>query len=144
MIHRLALLLLVALTGCAAFPAILAGVAQGAQLLGSALDLAETGAEVYNARHPNQEREDAIRQALAKSRAALVALNAAVASGKAADDGDTVAARKAALEAYEQLRSLLDETGVLGAVPAAGGAETAAPKPEPLALPPVAAIEAAL
>jgi hypothetical protein len=144
MIHRLALLLLVALTGCAAFPAILAGVAQGAQLLGSVVDLAETGSEAYLARHPDQGKTEAIGAAVRKARAALVALNAALAAGEAADAGQTDKARSEALRAYRELRALLDEMGVLGAVPPAGGAETAAPKPEPLALPPVAAIEAAL
>ena len=136
----LALTLLV-LAGCPAFWSALPRVAQGAQVLGSLLDVAAAGSEAYYARHPSPAAQAEVDQALRLARTALAALDAGVLAADGADDEDLALRRSRALEAYEQLRLLLDGLGVLDARPPDGGAETSAPLPEPFELPPADEIE---
>ncbi len=127
--------LLVALSGCAALPSILAGIGQGAQWLGSLVDVAEAGSDAYFARHPSQARAEQVDQRVRQAKMAVAALNQALAAAQAAESKDVQTAKQEAVTAYERLRELLDELGVLGAVAPPGGAETDAPAPEPLELP---------
>lgn len=130
---------LLVLTGCASLLPALAKIAQGAQWLGTVIDVADSGANAYFARHPNAEREQRVDAAVRRARIALAALDASLAASKGDDN-----ARSEALKAYTELRSLLADLGVLSATPPDGGAETDAPEPEPLVLPEPNAIEAAL
>ena len=140
--RRLALLALcLALTGCPALWAALPRMAQGAQMIGSLLDVAAAGSESYYARHPSQAAQAEVEQALRLARTALAALDAGVLAADGADDEDLALRRSRALEAYEQLRLLLDGLGVLDARPPDGGAETSAPLPEPFELPAANEIE---
>lgn len=109
---------------------LLVGCAQAGQIFGAVLDLARVGADVYFARHPNAAAEDRVRQAELAARAAHKALEAARVAGE-----DDATAKARALQAYEELRVLLDELGVADAVAPAGGAETESSEPKPLYLP---------
>jgi hypothetical protein len=113
----------------------IAKVAQGAQLIAGLVDVAQIGSAQYFDRHPNMEREHKINAKIRQARIALALLDAAATAAKAADAGDVVAARAGVLDAYDGLRGLLDEFGVLTATPPAGGAETDAPTPSPILLP---------
>jgi hypothetical protein len=124
------------LTGCAG---LLPALSAGASWLGTVLDVAQGGAGAYFARHPNLETEQRVDAAELRARKALAALQAALAAGET--DGQV---RAEALAAYEGLRVLLGEAGVLDARAPAGGAETEAPPPEPLLLPTVAEVKAHL
>ena len=140
--RRIVLLVLCfALAGCPAFWSALPRMAQGAQMIGSLLDVAAAGSESYYARHPSQAAQAEVAQALRLARTALAALDAGVLAAEGADDEDLALRRSRALEAYEQLRLLLDGLGVLDARPPDGGAETSAPLPEPFELPPADEIE---
>jgi hypothetical protein len=119
-------LLLVALSGCSLLPALV----QGAQWLGTVIDVADSGADAFFARHPSLEAESKVDAHMHRARLALAALDAALAAG-----GDTTKARAEALASYAALRTLLADLGVLSATSPAGGAETDAPKPEPFNLP---------
>jgi len=132
-----ALIVLLALSsaGCASLLPALAQAAQGAQWIGTVLDVADAGSGAYFARHPNIESERRVGAALRTSHGALAALNAALASAEAASDEDVLKARSDALAAYTELHALLSDLGVLTATPPEGGAETDAPTPEPLDLP---------
>lgn len=135
-------MLQIAPAGCAGLLAALAPIAQGAQALGSILDVAEAGSDAYLDRHPNREAELQVGAALRRSRLALAALNAAAAAAKSADDEDLGAARKNATEAYARLRELLYDLGIPQALPPLGGAESSdAPEPEPFVLPAAAEVE---
>ena len=112
----------------------IAKVAQGAQLIAGLVDVAEVGSAQYFDRHPSMEREHKVKSKIRQARIALALLDAAVSAAKAPDEGDVLAARNSALDAYDGLRELLDELGVLTATPPAGGAETDAPAPVPLLL----------
>jgi hypothetical protein len=132
----LALLGLLFLAGCnGAALGVLSKVAQGASYLGSLLDVAHGGSDAFFDRHPNPESEGRVARAELRARKALAALEGAVAAGEAADAGDRERARSEAVASYGELRGLLDELGVLAARSPQGGAETEAPKPEPLDLP---------
>jgi hypothetical protein len=122
--------------GCAALPGILQALSQGSQYLGAVTDVAEDGAAAYLARHPNQETERAVFDALRKARLARAALDAAIKTAKSVDDGNVELARSAARDAYAALKALLDDLGITAARPPMGGAETNEPKPEPFVLPP--------
>lgn len=128
-------LLLVLCAGCQLLPAL----AAGASWLGSLLDVAEAGATAFDRRHPSVERSEKIAQGVLVARKALAALDAAIAAGE-----DPANARAEALQAYAELRAMLDAAGVLDARAPAGGAETEAPMPEPLPLPTPAEVEARL
>jgi hypothetical protein len=132
---RVTMVLLVALfvPGCAAAPGILAGIAQGAQLLGHVLDAADVGADRFNARHPDMQRQDDVRETLLRAREAVVALDRALASGSSEEVDRR---RRAAAQAYEELYALLEATGILdGTCKDCGGAESESAMPGPLALP---------
>lgn len=140
--RRLALLVVaLALAGCPALWSALPRIAQGAQVLGSLLDVAAAGSEAYYARHPSQAAQAEVDQALRLAWTALAALDAGVLAADGADDEHLALRRSRALEAYEQLRLLLDGLGVLGARPPDGGSESDAPLPEPFELPPASEIE---
>jgi len=128
-------LLALFLAGCSGAFELLAKVSQGAQWLGTVVDVAEAGAGTYFDRHPNQDAQKSVADAMRKVRRALGALDAALATAEAADDQDVTRAKREALRAYAELRSLLSDLGVLSATPPAGGAETTSPKPEPFDLP---------
>ena len=132
-----ALIVLLALSsaGCASLLPALAKAAQGAQWIGTVIDVADAGSSAYFARHPNLESERKVDDALRASQGALAALNAALASAEAATDEDVVKARSEALKAYNELYKVLSDLGVLTATPPDGGAETDAPTPEPLDIP---------
>lgn len=136
------LALVLTLTGCSGALAALRGVSEGAQWVGTLVDVAESGSDAYFRRHPSLEREARVDAAVRRARASLAALERLLALGDAAAREDVTAARSEALAAYGELRSLLAELGVLTATPPAGGAETSAPEPEPLALPSAAQVEA--
>lgn len=137
------LALVLTLTGCSGALAALRGVSEGAQWVGTLVDVAESGSDAYFRRHPSLEREARVDAAVRRARASLAALERLLALGDAAArEEDVTAARSEALAAYGELRSLLAELGVLTATPPAGGAETSAPEPEPLALPSAAQVEA--
>lgn len=133
------ILCLCLLTGCSAFFDSLDKTAQGSQWLATIIDVAASGADAYFARHPSLEREQKIEIAVFRARQALAALDAAIATAN-----EVEAARAQALQAYENLRKLLAEMGVLSATPPAGGAETEAPEPQPFDLPSPATVEASL
>ena len=126
---------LLVLPGCAGVMRALQTAEQAAQWLGSVVDVAEAGSQAYFARHPNQQRQDDVAFAIDRTRKSLLALNAALATAEAVDDGDVQTARLAALEAYAALYDMLDNYGLRTARPPAGGAETDAPPPEPIDIP---------
>lgn len=133
---KIAFLSLVFLLGCPAFWALLPKIAQGAQWVGTVLDVAEAGSQAYLARHPNQATEAQVVAALRNAKNALAAFNAAIAAAESADDQNLVQTRQRALEAYEQLRILLEGFGITDATPPLGGAESSdAPLPEPFQMP---------
>lgn len=140
----LLLLGVLTLSGCAGVFEALSKAAQGAQWIGTVLDVAEAGADAYFARHPNLEATRRVQAAARGARSALAALDAAVATANAAESEDIAQAKREALRAYAELRGLLAEFGVLTATPPAGGAEAEAPKPEPFELPLPEEIGAAL
>lgn len=127
--------LVLGLGGCPGFLAALAHVTQGVQWLGAVLDAADAGQQAFFARHPNGESETLVRDLLRRAKLAEATLAGAAAAAKSAGDGDLETARTEALEAYAKLRAVLDELGVLDARSPPGGAETDAPKPEPVELP---------
>lgn len=137
-------LVVLTLAGCASVLPALIAASQGAQWLGTVLDVAEAGADAFLARHPHQATEEQIDHAVRKARAALSALDAALAVAEAVGDEDVARARHEAVVAYGELRKLLDELGVLSGRAPAGGAETDAPLPEPVELPSAELIEARL
>jgi len=128
-------LALLLLTGCAPFWSALTAASQGAQWLGSALDVAEGGADAYYARHPNQQAEQALGMAMRRARAAEAALNATLAAMASHQHGTAAGQRSEALKAYAAVRALLDAGGVLDARIPDGGSETTAPMPQPFTLP---------
>jgi len=130
------------LAGCAQLGPVLAAAAQGAQYLGTVLDVAEAGADAYLARHPHQSTEEVLDDAERYARQALATYNAMLTMGEAVDQGELEQARLAAVDAYDELYSLLDTLGVLRARAPDGGAETSAPLPQPLQLPPPNEVEA--
>ena len=140
----LPLLLALALCGCPALWAALPRIAAGASMVGSLLDVAAAGADAYLARHPSQDTEQQVQAALRRAHAAVAALHAAALAATAANDGDLAKARTEALDAYGSLRALLDAAGILDATPPLGGAEGAAPLPEPVYLPDAATVDALL
>lgn len=130
-----------ALSGCtpaqrAAAADVLAGVSQGASWLGAALDAADTGSELFFARHPNAEREADVAEALHRARLAHEALEGLIAAADSLDDPRLEHVRSRALAAYGALRALLASLGVLDASAPDGGAESEfANPPLPFALP---------
>lgn len=130
--------LALAASGCAPFMSALAKVSRGAQYIAALIDAADAGQNVYFAKHPSAEREASVRDRMKQARLAVVALESVLDAGEAASDGDIAKVRTSALNAFGDLRDLLDELGVLDARPPDGGAETDAPNPEPFELPTVA------
>lgn len=123
--------------GCSAQQlATLAKFAQGAQYLGTLIDVADTGSRLFFDRHPNMEGEQHVKQRIAEARRAQQALDRVLAAASAAGAGDVQGAQTAALQAYAELRDLLYDLGVPQAKPPAGGPETDAPEPTPFELPP--------
>lgn len=119
-------------------------ISQGAQYLGTLIEVADTGSELYFDRHPNVQAERQVKQRLRQARLAQQALDAALAAAKSANEGDVQGARTAALQAYASLRDLLQQLGIPQAAPPAGGSETDAPAPEPFELPEPSKVEALL
>lgn len=117
-------------SGCAGLLPALQAAAQGAQYVGSLLDVADAGTSAYLARHPNDSDAGDIAVALRAARSALAAYDEAIAAGRNLD-----AARSALLSAYDDLRGLLDRLGVLEGRGPAGGADGDAPDPGPLPMP---------
>lgn len=131
--------------GCAGLLPALQAVAQGAQWLGSAIDVAEGGCGSYFDRHPSPENEPRAEQAIARARRALAGLNAALAAGAHAEQADVSGAAQEARRAYAELHALLTALGVPQARAPEGGAENdQAPAPEPFALPTPDAVAAGL
>ena len=124
--------LVLMLSGCSGW---LPKVAQGAQWLGSVIEIADAGADAYFARHPNQDQEIEVDTAVRHAKQALAALDAAYATVDALDHEDVKTARTAAVKAYSELRDLLSGLGILSATPPMGGAETDAPDPKPMPMP---------
>lgn len=122
-------------TGCAAL-ASLAQATSASAAVASLLDVAEAASARYHRRHPSYEREADVEAALYAARLALAAHDRAVAAGE-----DAAAQRAALLQSYAELRALLQSLGVLDGVPPAGGAETEAPLPGSVDLPPAAELE---
>lgn len=127
---RIAILLLLALmapalNGCPAALQVAAAVASGASWLSSVIDTASAGSDRYFARHPSAERQASVTGALERARKAAAALEASAGAAE----------RQDALAAYLNLRALLLELGVLGAVAPDGGAESDAPAPQPFTMP---------
>ncbi len=112
------------LSSCASM---LPAVTQGLQWVSAIVDAAETGSDIYFARHPSQNDEARVREALHLARLAVMAGNA-----------------KDANAAYESLYKLLDELGVMRAKPPMGGAETESPEPKSFQLPEPAAVAQSL
>lgn len=141
--RRLALLVTVVafLGGCSGVLAALQAANAAADVLSSVVDHADQGQEAYFARHPNLQAENDVRMSLLSTRRALAAYQAASQAVSAGEAGDVSAARAAALKAYQELRALLDEVGILSGT-AEGGVETEAPDPGPLVLPTVKELEA--
>jgi hypothetical protein len=136
--RHLIMLMVVAMCGCGAAGGLLPALAkmgQGAQWLSSVIAAADAGQNAYFDRHPSPERERAIKAALRRARFAVEALDAAVAAAEGANDGDVAKARTEALASYDNLRGLLEQFGVMSAMPPLGGAETDAPVPKPFTLP---------
>lgn len=138
------LLSVLLLAGCGGALSALAHIAEGAGWLGTVVEVAQAGADAYFARHPSQESEHLVTQAIVEAEQAAVALEAAARAAHDAGGGDVATARTRALEAYRALRELLASLGVLTASPPAGGAETDAPLPVPLDLPTVAEVASRL
>ena len=105
------------------------------------VDHADQGQDAYFARHPNLDAENRVRMSLLAARRALASYQAATRAVSAADGGDVSAAKAAAQEAYQELRALYAEIGILAGT-AEGGVETEAPDPGPLVLPTVQELEA--
>jgi hypothetical protein len=124
--------------------AALGKISQGAQYLGTLIEVAETGSALYFDRHPNVEAERDVKQRLREARLAQQAFDASLAAAKSATDGDVAGAKANAVAAYGKLRDLLESLGVLKAIPPAGGAETDAPTPQPFDLPEPSKVEALL
>jgi hypothetical protein len=123
---------------------VLGGVSRGAAWLSAALDVAETGAERFFQRHPQQEAEAAISDALHKARLAVAALDATIAAAESLQDPRLEAVRSSALAAYDALLAALIAFGVLDAK-ATGGAEAETPiVPEPFSMPSRADLETVL
>lgn len=115
-----------ALAGCPEAATVLRAVSKGAAWLSTIIDTAESGAATYYKRHPNQEAEAQIADAVEKARSASNRL-AAIADAATKQD---------ALAAFLELKGLLADLGVLEALAPAGGAEnTDADDPEPFDLP---------
>ena len=131
----LIVLLSLSLSGCSSLLAALTKAQQGAQYLDTVISVAEAGADTYFARHPSLDNERKVDVAVRRAKSALAALNAALAVAEATNDEDVERARAEALVTYAELRKLLGDLGVLSASSPAGGAETDAPEPEPVALP---------
>lgn len=129
--------------GCSSFLPALAKAAQGAQWLGTVIDVAETGSQAYFSRHPSLENQTKTANALNRAKQALAAFDAALATGKAIEGKDLATARSEALKAYSELYALIRDLGIMSATPPAGGAETDAPKPEPFNVPKPAEVGAA-
>ncbi len=139
-----AAILACALLACSGLLPALARVAQGAQMVGSVLDVAEAGSTAFFNRHPSMDDEQRVTVAIRATRSALAALDGAIAAADALDDGDVVKARAELLETYKELRKLLAEIGVLDARAPIGGAEGLAPQPEPVEMPTSAEVAARL
>lgn len=137
-------LAMIFLSGCAGLLPALAKASQGAQWLGTVIQVADAGSDAYFARHPNQANEQQVEQALYQAKQALSALDAVYATVDALDNEDVTQARTEAVKAYSELRDLLADLGILSATPPPGGAESDAPDPEPFALPMPATIGASL
>lgn len=136
-----ALLLFLPLAGCAAgMVGALVRAAQVTQLIGSLIDCADDGQRAYFDRHPNMDSERRVKEAIAVARAAAAAANKVISAAEHADDGRLRQAQQEALQGYDPLWRLLEELGILAGRPPNGGAETDAPKPKPLALPPASEI----
>lgn len=100
-------------------------------LVASLIDVAESGADLYYARHPNAEADRVLSALLFEARQATAAYNA----------NPNPTTKEAMLMAYERVRGFLDSAGVLDARAPDGGAESEAPKPEPFTLPSRESIE---
>lgn len=123
------------LSGCPALLSALAVVAQASQYVGSLVSVADAGQEAYFARHPNQEAQERVSKALRVAHQALAVLDGMTATATDASAKDLALAKRDVVAAYADLLVLLTELGVIDAK-AGGGAETTAPKPDPVLLPP--------
>lgn len=142
-IWRVLLCALLALpAGCSAAGPIMAAIGAASQWLGSALDVADAGQSAFFARHPSQERQGTVAEALTRTRQAVAVLDGALAAAEAGERQDIDAARREALAAYQELYALLEALGVLdGVCRECGGAESElAPVPGPVPLPTPAAV----
>lgn len=120
----------------------LSALSQGAQYLGSLIEVADAGSSAWLARHPSQETQHQIDAALRRARTRTAALDGAIARG--ASDEEIATERAEALAAYAALRELLDATGVLSGRGAVGGAEAEAPEPGVVELPAVEVVAVAM
>lgn len=124
----------IAVSGCAGILPALQTASQIGQTIGSVLDVAERGTDVYMARHPNDERIEQFNRLMFAARQSLALYDRLVADS-AATATQLREARARALDDYEKLRTWLDMIGVLEAKSPEGGAESDAPLPTPFDLP---------
>ena len=133
--RRLALATLALVLSCSALAG-MAKVADGAAWLATVATTAGQHANAYFDRHPNQEAEQQVLEAVEAVQDAAAALEAVARAADAAADGDLAECQAQAMTAYRTLLSLYAKLGIPAATPPAGGAENAdAPMPEPFSLP---------
>lgn len=125
------------LEGCAHVPDILRAMGAGASWLGSVLDGADDGQEVFFDRHPMQRSNaEAVADKLLDTRYSLAECKAAIVAAERGEASDPVKACKEPAKDYAELYELLKATGVLdGKCRDCGGAEADSPEPKPLPLP---------
>jgi hypothetical protein len=130
----LAIVLAVALTGCAAMLPYLVAAGQVAQWVAALLDQIEPAKEVYFDARPSPDLELRVDQSIARLRMALSALDEAVLAAQSAHDADVEAAKAHVLRCYEELYALLETSGLLGEIAGLGGrGGTPLPTPDEVA-----------
>jgi hypothetical protein len=128
--------------GCASLWEGLSALSAGAQGVATVLRVIEQKSDAYFDRHPSQEAEREVRDAIADVWVALAARDALVATGRAIEDRDLAATKRAVLDAYGALHDILHRRGIPAAAPPDGGAEGSGPLPEPFEIPAVADVGA--
>jgi hypothetical protein len=122
-----------ALTGCAALLPYLVAAGQVAQWVTAIINQVEPAKDAYFDARPSPDLELRIDQAIARTRAALAALDAAVAAAQHSNDGDVEAAKAEVLRWYEEVYRLSEQCGLLGAdgtYGGPGGTQLSLPSPQ--------------
>lgn len=122
-----AMILFLALTGCAAVLPYLVAAGQVAQWVSTIIDQVEPVKEAYFDARPSPDIELRIDQAVARTRMALSALNEAVLAAESSHDADIEGAKTHLLACYEELYSLLESSGLLGEMAGLGAAPGGGP-----------------